>query len=95
MKFNLYGNAFREGAKHAPVSSAYTNKAYYDGVNYGSMTVQEVENCTGWNVGGEDKNILTVTLLTPVYPEESVQISISYTLELAKVNHRTGVTKTP
>lgn len=93
LKFNLYGNAFREGAKHAPVSSAYTNKAYYDGVNYGSMTVQEVENCTGWNVGGEDENILTVTLLTPVYPEESVQISITYTLELAKVKHRTGVTK--
>ena len=93
LKFNLYGNAFREGAAFSPVSATYKNKAYYAGVDYGSMTVQEVGNCAGWNVGGEDENILTVTLLTPVYPEEKVQITISYTLNLARVNHRTGVTE--
>ena len=76
LKFNLYGNAFREGSAFAPVSQSYANKAYYNGVNYGGMTVEAVENCTGWNVGGEDENILTVTLLTPVYPEENVKIKI-------------------
>ena len=93
LKFNLYGNAFRENAQHKPVSQTYTNAAYYAGVNYGAMTVDGVENCSGWNVGGEDENILTVTLLTPVYPGENVKISISYTLELALVNHRTGITE--
>ncbi len=93
LKFNLYGNAFREGSAFAPVSQSYANKAYYNGVNYGGMTVEAVENCTGWNVGGEDENILTVTLLTPVYPEENVKITISYTLNLALINHRTGVTE--
>ncbi len=93
LKFNLYGNAFREGAKFKPVSQSYTDSAYYAGASYGSMTVESVENCAGWNIGGADENILTVTLLTPVYPEETADITITYTLNLAQVNHRTGVTQ--
>lgn len=94
LKFNLFGNAFREGAQHSPVSEIYKNKAYYDGASWGGMTVSNVENCSSWNIGGEDENILTVTLLTPIYPEDTVDLTISYTLTLAKINHRTGVTKT-
>ncbi len=93
LKFNLYGNAFREGAKFSPVSQSYANKAYYAGTSYGSMTVEEVENCAGWNIGGSDENILNVTLSEPVYPEQTVSVKISYTLNLALVNHRTGVTE--
>ncbi len=93
LKFNLYGNAFREDAKYKPVSQSYTQSAYYSGASYGSMKVESVENCSGWNVGGEDENLLTVTLLSPVYPEENAKITVSYALELALVNHRTGVTE--
>lgn len=93
LKFNLYGNAYREGATFKPVSQSYTDSAFYAGRSYGAMSVQSVENCAGWNVGGEDENILTVTLLKPVYPEQTAKITISYTLNLAKVNHRTGVTE--
>ena len=93
LKFNLFGNAFREGAVYKPVSTSYTASAYYAGNSYGSMSVESVENCAGWNIGGEDENILTVTLLKPVYPEQSATVTINYTLELAKVNHRTGVTE--
>ena len=92
LKFNLYGNAFREGASVKPVSDAYKNRAYYAGESYGKMEVTEVENCAGWEIAGEDENILTVTLLTPVYPEETAVVKISYSLTLAKVNHRTGIT---
>lgn len=93
LKFNLYGNAFRNGAKFKPVSDAFKTRAYYSGESYGGMSVSNVENCAGWNVGGEDENILTVNLLSPVYPDERVSITISYSLTLAKINHRTGVTK--
>lgn len=93
LKFNLYGNAFREDAQYKPVSEVYKQKAYYDGDSYGAMTVENVENCAGWNIGGEDENILVVNLLTPIYPEETVVLKISYTLNLAKVNHRTGITR--
>lgn len=91
LKFNLFGNAFRESAKYKPVSQVYSS-AYYAGASYGAMSVEEVENCAGWEVGGEDENILTVTLQTPVYPQQSAEITINFKLELAKVNHRTGVT---
>ncbi|MDE5721272.1 MAG: M1 family metallopeptidase [Clostridia bacterium] len=92
LKFNLYGNAFRENALHKPVSSSYENRAYYAGKSYGGMSVQSVENCTAWNVTGEDENILSVTLSSSVYPEQTANVKISYTLNLAKINHRTGVT---
>ncbi len=93
LKFNLFGNAFRQDAQYSPVSEAYAAKAYYSGKSYGGMTVESVENCSAWNVGGEDENILSVTLISPVYPEQTASVKISYTLNLAKVNHRTGVTK--
>lgn len=92
LKFNLYGNAFREDAKFKPVSDAYKSRAYYRGNSFGRMNIVNVENCKGWNVSGEDENILTVNLLSSVYPEERVKVKISYTLALAEVNHRTGVT---
>ena len=93
LKFNLYGNAFREDSHFKPVSDSFKTRAYYAGTSYGAMSVTEVENCADWSVGGEDENILTVSLLSPVYPEERAEITISYTLTLAKINHRTGITK--
>ncbi|MDE6597682.1 MAG: M1 family metallopeptidase [Clostridia bacterium] len=93
LKFNLFGNAFREGATIKPVSAAYSGKAYYSGASYGGMEITEVQNCLNWNVGGEDENILNVALSSPVYPEQTVSVTISYALKLANVNHRTGVTK--
>ena len=92
LKFNLYGNAFRKEATFAPVSAAYKNRAYYAGESYGAMSVENVENCAGWNVAGDDENILIVNLLSPLYPDEKVTLSVNYTLTLAKVNHRTGIT---
>lgn len=94
LKFNLYGNAFRENATYKPVSETYKNRAYYNGESYGGMTVENVENCAGWTVAGEDENILTVNLAEPLYPEERHAVKVSYTLKLADVNHRTGVTPT-
>ncbi|MDE7082834.1 MAG: M1 family metallopeptidase [Clostridia bacterium] len=93
LKFNLYGNAFREGALYSPVSDTYKNRAYYAGESYGGMEIENVKNCAGWNIGGEDENILTVNLLTPIYPEDNVVLTVHYTLTLAKVNHRTGITQ--
>ncbi|MGN0811900.1 MAG: M1 family metallopeptidase [Candidatus Coproplasma sp.] len=89
--FNLWGNAYREGAKYKPVAAG-DSKAYYSGVNYGDESVQNVEECNGWEVCGEDENILKVVLNQPIYPDQSATVTISYTLDLAKVNHRTGVT---
>ncbi len=93
LKFNLYGNAYREGALYPAVSENYTTKAYYNGKNYGEMDITSVENCASWEIAGEDENILTVNLTEAVYPEERTKITINYTLALAEVNHRTGVSE--
>ncbi len=93
LKFNLWGNAYRQNAKYSPVSEAYNAKAYYAGASYGDMSVENVENCSGWTIDGEDENILTVNLSEPVYPDEKVEVTITYTVNLAKVNHRLGVTE--
>lgn len=93
LKFNLYGNAYREGALYSPVSATYETAAYYGGKSYGGLEIVNVENCAGWTVSGEDENVLVVNLLQPLYPEQRVKVTISYTLTLANINHRTGVTQ--
>ena len=90
--FNLWGNAYRQDAKNKPAASG-DNKAYYCGVNYGGESVESVEGCASWEVCGDDENVLKVALSEPLYPEQSTTVTISYTLDLAKINHRTGVTK--
>lgn len=89
--FNLWGNAYRQGAKYTPIATG-DSKAYYSGVNYGGETISSVEGASSWEVCGEDENILQVNLNQPLYPDQSATVNISYTLDLAKVNHRTGVT---
>lgn len=93
LEFNLYPNAFREGATYEPVSSVYRSVAYYDGESYGYMQISSVENCASWEVGGEDENILFVTLNEEVYPEERVGVRILFDVTLAAVRHRTGVSE--
>ncbi|MCM1545697.1 MAG: M1 family metallopeptidase [Clostridiales bacterium] len=92
LQFNLWGNAFRRDAKYKPVSDSLAAKAYYAGSSYGGESVEKVEGCASWEVGGEDENILNVVLNSPVYPDQTAKVSITYTLDMAKINHRTGVT---
>lgn len=89
--FNLWGNAYREGAKYSPVKKG--SSAFWANKNYGSEKVTAVEGCASWEVGGEDENILYAHLQSPLYPDQSTCVTISYTLDLAKVNHRTGITQ--
>ena len=95
LKFNLYGNAFRDDAKSRPISAQYEYKAYFNGRSHGDMQIHKVYNQTDleFGVGGEDYNILTVTLPEEVYPNERAEVVIEYTLNLANVIARTGVNK--
>ena len=93
LKFNLYANAYRQNARQKPISQTYLDKAFYNGESFGKIEILSVDNCSSWQVCGSDENVLLVSLLTPIYPENTVKISVKYTLELAQVNHRTGVTE--
>ncbi len=96
LKFNLHANAFREDAKYKPIASSYETKAYYDGKSYGNLEIKKVysdKEDLEYIVTGEDQNVLDVHLKEEVFPEERVKIYIEYTLNVAKVIARTGITK--
>ena len=89
--FQLWPNAYREGAAYAPVSELFAPAAYYNGASYGGIEVHEVDGAAGFRVAGEDENILEVTLAGPLYPDERAALTMSFTVTLAQIDHRLGV----
>lgn len=93
LKFNLFANAFREGAKYSPVSAQYYHSAYPNGLNYGEIEIVSCKNGEeglNFSVCGEDENVLEVFLEKEVFPEETAEIEIEYKISLANVIARTG-----
>ncbi len=91
--FHLYANAFREDAKNKPYTVASQNKAFPNGESYGDIVINSVksgESELKFEIVGEDKNILSVTLPTELFPEESVLLQINFEVKLANINHRLG-----
>lgn len=92
LKFNLWGNAYREDAAYAPVSPSYAATAYYAGKNYGGMEITSVGGSKSWEVVGEDANILCVDLPRELHEGDKITLDIGFSTKLAKVNHRLGKT---
>ena len=90
--FNLYGNAYREGAAAPPVSANFAAAAYYAGESFGGMEILSVSSCAEWDVCGTDENVLRVRLASPVPAGGRCEVAVRYMLTLANVRHRTGVT---
>jgi hypothetical protein len=93
LEFNLFPNAYRKDASYEPVSSVYRSVAYYDGESYGDISIGSVTGAERFEVGGEDQNILFVYLTDSLFPDETTEVTINFTVTLAKVNHRTGITE--
>lgn len=93
LKFNLFANAFREDAKYPAIATEYEYSAYPNGKDYGNIHILSAK-CNGENltfeVMGEDKNVLSVSLLEEIFPEESVEIELEFKIRLASVVARTG-----
>lgn len=89
--FALYPNMFGEGVKTPPVSELFSSACYYGGVSYGGIEIEEVTGGKEWSVGGEDNGVLSVLLSKPLYPDESVALSVRYSLTLPKADHRLGI----
>ncbi len=91
-KFELYPNAYKEDAVICPVSPLYEKTAYYDGKSYGEIRIKSVDGAKSYHIGGKDDNILYLQTET-VYPDERANFTIEFETQLAKVEHRTGVTE--
>ena len=93
LKFNVFGNAYREDAVYKPIALSQQKSAYPNGLSYGNMSVTAVfdgDDELVFKVCGEDENILLVELDDTVYPEECTYIEIYFSLKLANVLSRTG-----
>ena len=90
VEFQLWPNAFREGAKYLPVSETYAPAVYYKGASFGGITLTGVEGGEA-RVVGEDENILEVTPPAPVYPDERVTLTMRFTVPLPEIEHRLGM----
>lgn len=93
LQFHIYPKAFTEGIINRPVSSLNEKKAYPNGVSYGDVEIKKVclENeeveCDYLNA---DKDILSINLSEELYYNDSVKVSMEYTLKLPNINHRYG-----
>lgn len=91
--FNLYPNAFREGARYPPVTVQDEARAYPSGKSYGWI---EVLSCTcegqpaDFSVCGDDENILVLRLKKGVFPAERVTVGVDFTVVLACCRLRLG-----
>ena len=96
LKFNIYPNAYREGAKYTPVAASDGAGAYYAGKSYGGIEIESVavkNEAAAYEIGGEDENILIVPLGAEIFPGERCALAIDFTVRLAKINHRLGITQ--
>ena len=61
--FNLYANAYREGAKYPAVSPAEEGRAFFSGKSYGGISIQNAyisDTPVNFEVSGEDMNMLVI-----------------------------------
>lgn len=93
--FHLYPNAFREGSTQKVVTLSSYSTAYYDGESFSSLIIDKVslegQGSTEFEIGGQDDNILSVTLVQDLYPKDRVVFEFEYTVVLPKINHRFGI----
>lgn len=93
LKFNLFANAYRKGAKYSPIGKEYMRVAYPSGESYGEIQILSVTGGENLNyeVCGEDQNVLKVSLGEEVFPGESVTVNIKYEIKIANVIARLGI----
>ena len=92
--FHLHPNAFKEEAKtNYAVSKTQENRAYNGEKDYGGITINSVymgENSLNFEILGEDEHLLSVKLNKAILPQKMANISINFSLDIPKVNHRFG-----
>lgn len=94
IKFNMYGNAYRENAKFPALSPDKIFAAYGGNQSYGFIDVESVllnGESVDFTIGGADLNVLTIPLSTPLKEGQTAQITITFKVKLAHVKHRLGI----
>lgn len=90
LKFQLYPNAFREGAAVCPVDDASRGSVFYRGESFGGIEITAVEGAKSFEISGEDCNILSTELHDELYPDDCAELTLSFTVTLPQANYRFG-----
>ena len=93
LRMHVYPRSFREDAKNSPVGRLYADKAYPNGKSYcdfviSSIVVEDEEKSVYY--GGDDEDILEISLNEGLYPDDKIEINIEYHMTLPNINHRFG-----
>ncbi|MGN1227098.1 MAG: M1 family metallopeptidase [Christensenellales bacterium] len=92
--FHLYPNAFKnQDGEHKTVSDFNFNRAYPNGFSSGYINIESVKikNADAtYNYVESENTILQVKLNDKLYPNERVEIFISFSIKVPNVNHRFG-----
>lgn len=91
LAFHLYGNAYREHAKHFPISQSEISVAYPNGLSYGYMTVSDIADSKGnaLEFTVDENDVLSVAI-PKLLPTERITINMKFVLGLAEIRHRLG-----
>lgn len=91
LAFHLYGNAYREGAKHSPIAQNDISSAYPNGLSYGYMTVSEVSGNNGsLDFTLDENNDVLIVSIPTLMPTQRITVHIKFKLGLAEIRHRLG-----
>ena len=96
VKFHIFANAYREGARFPVVSNYEIPMAFPNGQSFGHIDIKTVHvNNAAQEVliYGEDDHLLIVIMPTPLMPNHRVEIEINYVVQLANIAHRLGWTE--
>ena len=87
IKFHIWANAFREGAKFSPMGDRDVSSFGHIDISKTLVNGIEIE----FEVAGEDKNVLIVPM--NLKSQGTALVTINYTVQLANVAHRLGWTE--
>lgn len=93
IKFHLYPRSFREDSSVSVVSKLNYSKCYYNGPSIGDMEILSTainNESTQYLINGNDNDILSITPNTNIIPNQTVDITIEFTVTLPNINHRFG-----
>ncbi len=91
--FHLYPRAFREGAIVKPYTSLTEASCFPNGVSYGNIEILSAsvnEKMADYSYVGEDEDILKVDFGFLLYAKKSVDIELSFKVQIPNSTHRFG-----
>ena len=93
VKFNLYANAYREGAKYKPYRTTDSQKVFGGEISYGGTEITGVTvngEKADYVICGEDENVLSVKT-GEIFPDESAEIAIVFKTKIPRAALKLGI----